>query len=588
MRRLLAAALLATLVVVPTAFGSPHATSQFSGGFFSGEGFDKCTAPSSAAMRSWLASPYRTVNIYLAGNNRACPNQPELIPQWISTVLSNGWSIVPTYVGSQAPCRQNGTIKIPASSATAQGKQEADDAASQMAALGMPPLENNPVYFDMEPYDTSNSNCNNAVMNFFKGWTLELHAQGYVSGIYGTVATVMKQLVQRQTNPNFTQPDAIWYAHYWNVSQTEHDSTTDEDATLGSYWSGHRMHQWVGGGYSETWNGQKFFIDRDRIDGDVVSAVTPAPPSGSAPYHYAAAPPAGTTLKERSAPAKSAPQTLTYPSGADLSIVCQITGDLVQGDSVWDQLSDGNYVSDIFTTTTGGLTFTSGLPQCGGTTEADTTPPSATMTALPTATIDASQAVAWSGTDDSSGVASYDVQWERARWDGGFGGWQQPARWTATTVTAGSLAIAPGYEYCVHVRATDVAGNVGAWSTPTCVARALDDRTLTPTAGWLRQSGSAFYLHTATTAKRSGVQLKLPNAQLKQVGVVATVCSACGSVKVVVGSKVIGTINLQAEGFHNRKVIVLPTTFSRRTRTVHLITTSSAMVRIDGLVVRRL
>jgi hypothetical protein len=210
------------------------------------------------------------------------------------------------------------------------------------------------------------------------------------------------------------------------------------------------------------------------------------------------------------------------------------------------------------------------------------------MTSVPAATLNAAQAVAWSGTDDSSGVASYDVQWERAAWNGGFAGWQQPARWTATTATSGSLAIAPGFEYCLHVRATDVAGNVGAWSPPTCVARALDDRALTATRGWSRRGGSPFYLQTITTAKTSGVQLALSGAQLKQVGIVATVCSTCGSVEVVVGSKVIGTVNLHAAGFHNRRVFILPTTFSQRTRTVRLITQSTGQVRIDGLVTRRL
>lgn len=587
MRRLLAVALFAALIVSPTAHAASLKAPSLSGGVTSGEGFDKCLAPSSAAMRSWLASPYRVANIYLAGNNRACPNQPELLPQWISTVTQNGWSLVPTYVGSQAPCQSRKGNTFTAANAGSVGKQEADDAAAQMSALGMPPLHNNPIYSDIEPYDTTNANCNSAVMNYLKAWTNELHVQGYLSGVYGTVNTVMKQLVQRQTNLNFVEPDAIWYARYWDVSQTQHDSTTDEDATFGSYWSGHRMHQWVGGGYSETWNGQQFYIDRDRVDGDVVAAAAPPSPTGPAPYHYAAAPPAGGTLKERSAPSSSAPLTTTYTYGADLPIMCQTTGDLVQGDSVWDQLSDGNYVSDIFTTTTGGLSFTTGIPQCGSTPPADTTPPTATMTSLPSATLATSQTLSWSGTDDSSGVASYDVQWERASWNSGFTGWQQPARWTTTTATSGTLTVAPGFEYCVHVRATDSAGNVGAWSSPTCVARALDDRKLTATGSWLRQTGSPFYLQTISAAKSPGVQLELDGAQLSQIGVVATVCSTCGSLRVVVGSAVVGTINLHASNFHNRKVFMLPA-FTRRTRTVHLITASSGMVRVDGVVIRRL
>ena len=592
MRKIIAAALLAAAAISPTlpaaapAIAAPSAAS-LSGGAFAGEGFDKCLAPPSADMRSWLASPYRVANIYLAGVNRACPNQPELLPQWITTVTENGWGLVPTYVGSQAPCQSRKGVVFSSTNAAARAKQEADDAAAQMAALGMPPLQNNPIYFDMEPYDTSNSTCNNAVMNFLKSWTREIHVQGYISGVYGTVNTVMKQLVNRQTNVNFIEPDAIWYAHYWSVTQTEHDSTTDEDATFGTYWSGHRMHQWVGGGYSETWNGQKFYIDRNRIDGDVVSAVVAPAAQGPAPYHYAAAPPSGTTLKERLAPTASAPQTATYSSGDDLPIMCQTTtGDNVQGSTVWDQLQDGNYVADIFTTTTGGLTVTPGIPSCDAVPPPDTTPPTATMTQIPPATLNATQTFSWSGTDDSSGVASYDIQYRRTPWNGASGAWQQPTSFTGTTATSASLPMSPGDEDCARVRATDTAGNVGSWSTPVCTARALDDRGLTAKTPWKRTTGGKFYFDTATAAHTKGIELKLRSARLEQVGIVATVCSTCGKVEIFAGSRSLGVIRLANSHFHNRVILFATGVVSLRTRTIHILTGSSGLVRIDGIIVR--
>ncbi len=51
---------------------------------------------------------------------------------------------------------------------------------------------------------------------------------------------------------------------------------------------------------------------------------------------------------------------------------------------------------------------------------------------------------------------------QRARWNGGFGGWTTLSAWQSTTKT--SAAIAPGYTYCYEVQARDAAGNVGAWS----------------------------------------------------------------------------------------------------------------------------
>src|SRR5689334_584550 len=65
------------------------AVSAVSPGTFTGLGFDACSAPSSAAMNAWLASPYRAVGIYFGGVNRAC-TQPNLTPAWVSEQLSAG------------------------------------------------------------------------------------------------------------------------------------------------------------------------------------------------------------------------------------------------------------------------------------------------------------------------------------------------------------------------------------------------------------------------------------------------------------------------------------------------------------------
>ena len=95
---------------------------------FSGEGFDKCLTPSTGDMRSWLASPYRAVNIYFGGINRACNNQPELTPQWVSTVTSNGWGIIPTFVGLQSQCQSHKTEKFTETNASTKGTSAADNA----------------------------------------------------------------------------------------------------------------------------------------------------------------------------------------------------------------------------------------------------------------------------------------------------------------------------------------------------------------------------------------------------------------------------------------------------------------------------
>lgn len=577
MRRFVLCTLALSLLLPTTALAAnhPQAHPSFSGGQFQGEGFDKCQAPSSSALRSWLTSPYRAVNIYFAGNNRACANQPELSTQWLTTVTSNGWSVIPTYVGSQAACTSsNKTHKISASTAATQGTQEADDAATQMAALGLGPSAGNPVYFDMEPYSRTNTTCDNAVMTFLDAWSRELHVQGYVAGVYGTISKnngVIYSLAQRQADTTFQEPDAIWYADWNSVD------STDDQSTLTSFWKGHVIHQYRGG-HNETFNGATFNIDNDALAGDVVAAVTPTPPSGP-PYSYAAAPPSGSVLREHSTPTKGTDSRtgVTYPSGTALSVTCQIIGDAVDGSPVWDQLSDGAYVSDIFTTTTGGLSFTVGLPRC------DTTPPVATMSTLPAATLRASKTVSWSGTDDASGVASYDVRYRTSGWNADLGGFHRLE--TATSLTSASVALATGTRYCYEVRATDGSGNTGAWSQDACIARALDDRSLSGGAAWRRLTGRPYFLHTATATHDSSVTLRLPDAHVSLVGVVATTGPGAGSVDVFVNRRKIGTVTLTATSHAERQMFLLPA-FPARVGNIRVKTTSdNALVRLDGLVV---
>jgi len=100
----------------------------------------------------------------------------------------------------------------------------------------------------------------------------------------------------------------------------------------------------------------------------------------------------------------------------------------------------------------------------------DTTPPVAGILALPPTESQESFTVSWAATDDWSGVASYDVQ---VSIDGGaWGPWL-----TATTLTSSAYPGQDGHGYAFRVRATDTAGNVGAWNvssvysaTPTLAA----------------------------------------------------------------------------------------------------------------------
>src|SRR3954470_20539043 len=104
-----------------------------------GLGFDAASATRPSLERAWTVSPYRTVNIYFSGIGRLDPNQVELTPDWVKTVLSNGWSLIPTVVDRQAPC-YGGTkprMSSVVSTARSQAIQAASKAHSDLVALGL-------------------------------------------------------------------------------------------------------------------------------------------------------------------------------------------------------------------------------------------------------------------------------------------------------------------------------------------------------------------------------------------------------------------------------------------------------------------
>ena len=73
------------------------------------QGFDTCAAPSTATMQTWwTSSPYTSVGIYIGGANRGCA-EPNLTPPWVSTVIAQGWRLLPIWVGPQAPCTTLGS-----------------------------------------------------------------------------------------------------------------------------------------------------------------------------------------------------------------------------------------------------------------------------------------------------------------------------------------------------------------------------------------------------------------------------------------------------------------------------------------------
>jgi hypothetical protein len=267
------------------------------GQVFTGYGFDACSTPSAATMSAWGSSPYRAIGVYIGGTNAACA-QPNLTSAWVQQESAAGWHVIPIYVGLQAPggCCQ----AISSSSAASEGTQEAQDAVAEAGAYGLGP--GNPIYFDMEAYTRSTSTTN-TVLTFLAAWTNQLHASGYLSGVYVNLNSGVPDLVSRW-GTSYPEPDDIWYAS-WSCSCHSMSATTTTSSIPSTEWANHqRLHQYTGS-HNETYpaGGVTLNIDQNYLDGATAAygsgAVTAsATPTDLSPPLIAGNAYAGQTLTE--------------------------------------------------------------------------------------------------------------------------------------------------------------------------------------------------------------------------------------------------------------------------------------------------
>jgi hypothetical protein len=180
-------------------------------------------------------------------------------------VTALGWSIIPTYVGLQAPQPECPCYSIVLGKAYAEGVAAAQDAVKLMTADGMG--KGNPIYDDMEGYTRGSPNTG-PVRTFLRGWTVELHKLGYISGVYAGAATGVTDLV-KVYGTTYPEPDDIWIAQ-WNGQHTVYSSYVPN-----ADWANHhRLHQFSGN-VTITYGGVSFVgADGDFCDGAVVTAAT--------------------------------------------------------------------------------------------------------------------------------------------------------------------------------------------------------------------------------------------------------------------------------------------------------------------------
>jgi hypothetical protein len=263
-------ALTVLVTAVPLTLTGTAAAADSQPGTFTGYGFDACTAPSSATMTAWLASPYRAVGIYFGGNNRGCA-QPNLTAAWVTQQQAAGWHLIPLYVGPQASCTtSNKKNLINNTQAAAQGRATAEDAVTQARALGLAP--ESVLIYDMEAYRTGDAACRAGVLSFMSAWTARLHDLGYLSGFYSSMASGVADQVSSYRTVGYARPDYLDFARWDGVA------TVADPALPAGYWEPRRRMKQYQGDHNETWGGVTINIDNDYLD------VAPLPPAGLADF----------------------------------------------------------------------------------------------------------------------------------------------------------------------------------------------------------------------------------------------------------------------------------------------------------------
>ncbi len=235
------------------------ASAHISTATYIGLGFDACTAPSKRSMSAWAGSPYRAIGVYIGGVNRGC-SQPNLTASWVAEQTAAEWSLIPTYVGLQAPtssCSSCAKLSTSIFTATTQGTEAATDAVDQARIAGIG--EGSPIYFDMESYSRTSS-ASNATLTFLAAWTARLHALGYQSGVYSSGASGVADLAAKY-GTTYLEPDEIWFAN-WNGRA----SAASDPYVPATAWVGHRIHQYAGG-HNETYGGVTINIDNNYVEG---------------------------------------------------------------------------------------------------------------------------------------------------------------------------------------------------------------------------------------------------------------------------------------------------------------------------------
>jgi hypothetical protein len=114
-----------------------------------------------------------------------------------------------------------------------------------------------------------------------------------------------------------------------------------------------------------------------------------------------------------------------------------------------------------------------------------------------------------------------------------------------------------GRRYCHRVRARNAQLTTSAWRT-VCITRPHKASELSAGTGWELEEADGYYLNEYLRGTGDGIVGRAYKGPFKLVGVVATKCNNCGSIRVKLGPANIKTINLQSSKTRKKRVFKIP------------------------------
>jgi len=234
-----------------------------------GYGWDSCNDPTTSQMQTWWTySDLIYYGVYIGGGDLGC-QITHVNASWISTVLGQGWGLLPIWVGMQNPCAYKELDHFSLNTATAyqQGQQQASDALSAWMSLHSD--SNVPLDADIEYDDGENdtSACRAAQQSYVEGWDEYLDTPpAQHPGVYtSSCAGYLDDLATISHPPNF-----IDAGNWTGITHTSSISCIPS-----THWAHQQRHKQYLGPHSETHGGLKFTEVDDRCANTIVYETLP-------------------------------------------------------------------------------------------------------------------------------------------------------------------------------------------------------------------------------------------------------------------------------------------------------------------------